>query len=270
MTMNDPMQSAGQPNSAPARAPAGGGGAETPAARARRVSDGASAPVLPDCCNLGILLRILVPLNLAAVLLGAALATDWADLGRRLLEIGAVLEPVALVSLVALCGTRKVVNGMSRRVQWLVGLAVPVLLTLVVCLLTGRLLVPDLAPAAFASWIAARCLVTLALAALTIEFFRLRALSFSPSLAEARLQALQARIRPHFLFNSLNTVLGLMRGDPRRAENTLENLADLFRVFMRDTPRARAAGRGSGDLQAVSRDRTVAPGRAPARELGAG
>jgi two-component system sensor histidine kinase AlgZ len=117
----------------------------------------------------------------------------------------------------------------------MVGLSVPVLLTLVVCLLTGRLLVPDLAPAAFGSWIAVRCLIALALAALTIEFFRLRALSFSPSLAEARLQALQARIRPHFLFNSLNTVLGLMRGDPRRAENTLENLADLFRVFMRDT-----------------------------------
>ncbi len=68
-----------------------------------------------------------------------------------------------------------------------------------------------------------------------IEYLRLRALSFSPSLAEARLQALQARIRPHFLFNSLNTVLGLMRGDPRRAEHTLENLSDLFRVFMRDT-----------------------------------
>jgi two-component system sensor histidine kinase AlgZ len=62
----------------------------------------------------------------------------------------------------------------------------------------------------------------------------LRARAYSPSFAEARLQALQARIRPHFLFNSLNTVLGLMRGDPRRAEATLENLADLFRVFMRD------------------------------------
>jgi two-component system sensor histidine kinase AlgZ len=235
MTMNDSRPTASQPGSATARAPADGGRPETAAARARRVSDGASAPVLPDCCNLGILLRILVPLNLAAALLGAALATSWADLGRRLLEIGAVLEPVALVSLVALCGTRKAVNGMPRRVQWMVGLAVPVLLTLVVCLLTGRLLVPDLAPAAFASWIAARCLIALALAALTIEFFRLRALSFSPSLAEARLQALQARIRPHFLFNSLNTVLGLMRADPRRAENTLENLADLFRVFMRDT-----------------------------------
>ena len=54
------------------------------------------------------------------------------------------------------------------------------------------------------------------------------------SLDQQGLQALQARIRPHFLFNSLNAVLGLMRSDPRRAETTLENLADLFRVFMRD------------------------------------
>jgi len=66
------------------------------------------------------------------------------------------------------------------------------------------------------------------------EIFRLRARAYSPSFSEARLQALQARIRPHFLFNSLNAVLGLMRSDPRRAEATLENLADLFRVFMRD------------------------------------
>jgi two-component system sensor histidine kinase AlgZ len=66
------------------------------------------------------------------------------------------------------------------------------------------------------------------------EYFRLRARAYSPSFSEARLQALQARIRPHFLFNSLNAVLGLMRSDPRRAETTLENIASLFRVFMRD------------------------------------
>ena len=235
MTMSDSTQPASQPTNAPAGAPTGSGRPEPAAQRARRVSDGAAAPVLPDCCNVGIVLRILLPLNLAAVLLGMALASGWADLGQRLFEIGAVLEPVSLVTLVVLCGARRAVNGQPIRVQWLVGLAVPVVLTLLVCLLTGRLLVPDLAPTAFAAWILARCLVAGALAWLTIEFFRLRALSFSPSLAEARLQALQARIRPHFLFNSLNTVLGLMRGDPRRAENTLENLADLFRVFMRDT-----------------------------------
>jgi hypothetical protein len=50
--------------------------------------------------------------------------------------------------------------------------------------------------------------------------------------AEARLMALTARIRPHFLFNSLNAVLGVIRSDPRRAEQALEELSDLFRVLM--------------------------------------
>jgi two-component system sensor histidine kinase AlgZ len=56
----------------------------------------------------------------------------------------------------------------------------------------------------------------------------------SPAIAEARLQALQARIRPHFLFNSINAVLSVVRSDPKRAETALEDMADLFRVLMRD------------------------------------
>ncbi|TFV91674.1 histidine kinase, partial [Oxalobacteraceae bacterium OM1] len=66
------------------------------------------------------------------------------------------------------------------------------------------------------------------------HYFELRTRAFSPALVEARLQALQARIRPHFLFNSLNAVLSLIRSEPRRAENTLEDLAELFRVLMTD------------------------------------
>ena len=64
--------------------------------------------------------------------------------------------------------------------------------------------------------------------------FHLRANALSPAITEARLQALQARIRPHFLFNSINAVLSLVRSEPRRAETALEDLADLFRVLMRD------------------------------------
>jgi two-component system sensor histidine kinase AlgZ len=67
-----------------------------------------------------------------------------------------------------------------------------------------------------------------------LTYFALRARAFSPALAEARLQALTARIRPHFLFNSLNAVLSLIRSEPRRAETALEELADLFRALMRD------------------------------------
>ncbi len=65
-------------------------------------------------------------------------------------------------------------------------------------------------------------------------YLHLRAKALSPALIEARLQALQARIRPHFLFNSINAVLSLVRAEPKRAEEALEDLADLFRVLMSD------------------------------------
>ena len=73
-----------------------------------------------------------------------------------------------------------------------------------------------------------------AICALTLYYFNLRQRASSPAVAEARLQALQARIRPHFLFNSINAVLSLIRSQPKQAEAALEDMADLFRVLMAD------------------------------------
>jgi two-component system sensor histidine kinase AlgZ len=53
--------------------------------------------------------------------------------------------------------------------------------------------------------------------------------------ARSRIEALQARIRPHFLFNSLNTIAALTRSDAARAEEAVEDLADLFRATLRDS-----------------------------------
>ena len=52
--------------------------------------------------------------------------------------------------------------------------------------------------------------------------------------AQARINALQARIRPHFLFNSMNTIAELTRSNPARAEQAVEDLADLFRASLSD------------------------------------
>ena len=226
---------AGAAGAGPAAPSAPGSPSGDSAAVGRRVSDGAATPIIPDCCNLGITARILVPLNLGALLIAALTGATASDMLVRALAIVAVLEPVAIASLLTLCGVRRLTTGRSYAVQWASGLAVPVVLTFVACLIAIRYMAPELTGGAWLGWLLVRCLTAAAIAALIFEFFRLRTLSFAPSLTEARLQALQARIRPHFLFNSLNTVLGLMRGDPRRAEYTLENLADLFRVFMRDT-----------------------------------
>ena len=48
--------------------------------------------------------------------------------------------------------------------------------------------------------------------------------------AQARISALQALIRPHFLFNSMNTIAALTRSDPRQAEEAVEDLSDLLRA----------------------------------------
>jgi sensor histidine kinase YesM len=49
---------------------------------------------------------------------------------------------------------------------------------------------------------------------------------------EARLASLEARVHPHFLFNAINSILSLMRDDPRRAEHLLERMAALMRVSL--------------------------------------
>ena len=204
-------------------------------AKARRVSDGAKAPIVPDCCNLGIALRILVPLNLAAIVFAAVVGQSWLDAAARFVDIGMVMEPTALGSLVLLCALRRRVNGMKLPVQWLTCIAVPSLIALAVSWALYPILTGTNFAGSAAFWVLSRTLLAAMTAFTVTEVLHLRARAYSPSLSEARLQALQARIRPHFLFNSLNTVLGLMRSDPRTAERTLENLADLFRVFMKDT-----------------------------------
>jgi two-component system sensor histidine kinase AlgZ len=54
----------------------------------------------------------------------------------------------------------------------------------------------------------------------------------APAAARARLAELQSRIRPHFLFNTLNTAIALVRLDPSKAEAVLEDLAELFRAAL--------------------------------------
>ena len=203
-------------------------------ARARRQTEGGLAPIIPDTCNLGIVLRTLVPLNVLGVLVAIASTAGPIESVTRFLSMAVILEPVVLGSLLLLCPLRRLANQLPIRWQWAAVLGVPALLAIGSALVVQRFAAPNLGMDEIAWWVGSRGVIAAATAWAFVGYFRLRARAFSPSFSEARLQALQARIRPHFLFNSLNAVLGLMRSDPRRAETTLENLADLFRVFMRD------------------------------------
>jgi two-component system sensor histidine kinase AlgZ len=70
---------------------------------------------------------------------------------------------------------------------------------------------------------------------------RWRARAVMPASTVARVAELQARIRPHFLFNALNTAVALVRHDPARAERVLEDLSELFRAALEAPDKAMAA-----------------------------
>lgn len=212
----------------------GSPGPGTPRSRpGRRLTDGAAVPVLADLCGSGIAWRMVAITNAGAVLLALSLGEGLVI--ERLLHWLAVLEPILLISIVLLCLLRSRINGLMRSRQWLCVVLVPVLVAVPVCVIAMLAFEPESAWPHSLMLLPVRLVLVGFLAWLLLGYMHLRTVSMTPSLSEARLQALQARIRPHFLFNSLNTVLGLLRSEPRRAEFMLENLADLFRVFMRDT-----------------------------------
>ncbi|MES2353242.1 MAG: histidine kinase [Pseudomonadota bacterium] len=175
------------------------------------------------------MLRSLLIVNGIGLVFALARANQLSLLWQEFLSVATFLEPALLASMLVLCTLRRFVARLSYRN----GLAMTTLTVFLVSTLIhnaaqsllGEDVVYDLAHI----WI-----FTLLTTGVLLFYFDLRAKALSPALAEARLQALQARIRPHFLFNSLNAVLSLIRSEPKRAERALQDMAELFRVLMAD------------------------------------
>ena len=184
--------------------------------------------VLPDFRNLGVIARVLVAVN-ALVLAGALFAApEFPQALDRFVQAAAFFEPLLLLEVACFAA----LSPWSARAPYWAGC---IAVTLLAMLIAGAYHAALIAAGAdVPAQIARTVLICALFTSGLLAYFRLLTKAFSPAIAEARLQALQARIRPHFLFNSLNAVLALIRGDPRRAERTLEDLADLFRALMSD------------------------------------
>ena len=182
---------------------------------------------LPDFRNLGVMLRVLLAVNLLAFCAALVRNDELSRLPLDLVELAASVEPPLIALVVILYGLQPAL----ARLPYAAGAAAVVAASAVLSALFHTLLNPFLPEASALAL--ARCVFWGSVAALAVLFyFDLRSRAYSPALSEARLLALTARIRPHFLFNSLNAVLGVIRSDPPRAEAALEELSDLFRVLM--------------------------------------
>jgi two-component system sensor histidine kinase AlgZ len=182
-------------------------------------------------CQPALTLRWVAALQLA-VGLGVMLpAQGWRDglmrwPGPALAALGASLLWLALV-----CALRERLAGWPvprvRRLLVAIGAAAA---------LAGWALMLPLGLAAPSAWQAGLTALCGAwLAAVVWSWMGLREAAARPVEANARLAELQSRIRPHFLFNALNTALALVQVDPMRAEAVLEDLSALFRVALAET-----------------------------------
>ena len=185
-------------------------------------------PNMFDACHVGVVLRAVLFVQ-TVVGIGAMFVAsqplDW--LLRFSLLTGGVL-PATLAWLIAACALKTHLAKLKPTGQALAGMALGALAGLYGC---GMLALIGLQQAApwFASAAAGVLLSGMLLAGL---FWRARART--PATTAARLAELQSRIRPHFLFNTLNSAIALVRAEPRKAEAVLEDLSELFRSALAD------------------------------------
>jgi two-component system sensor histidine kinase AlgZ len=183
---------------------------------------------LPDWRNLGVIARSLIAVNALLLAHVVAEGRDVAGTVEGFAHSALGVEPLLIASIVVLFALS---DGLARLPYWggfAAVVAVVAILAAAEQLATSAVLREEPAQ------VARKVMLAAAVATALLGYLRLVAKAYSPALSEARLQALQARIRPHFLFNSLNAVLGLIRRDPKRAERALEDLAELFRSLMSD------------------------------------
>ena len=181
-----------------------------------------------DACHVGVVLRVVLFVQVVvgvAAMFGTDAPLDW--LLRFALLTGGVL-PAALVWLIAVCAFKNRLNRLAASSQWLVGTLLGALAGLYGCGLLA--LMGLLQPA---QWWASAASGTL-LSAMVLAGLFWRAKARTPAATAARLAELQSRIRPHFLFNTLNSAIALVRAEPRKAEAVLEDLSELFRSALAD------------------------------------
>lgn len=208
-----------------------------PSPSAVRKPDRPTEILIPDCCNLGVVLRVLLAVNLAVAAGSLLHASGWRSGLAAFVEDSMMVELSCLWSLFALCVLRRLLPRLPERAApaWSQRLACALVPAAVTAAVVHFFLSVEWLRGGLDNLSVPRGVMLAALfGGLIQHYFELRTRAFSPALVEARLQALQARIQPHFLFNSLNAVLSLIRGEPRRAEAALEDLAELFRVLMSD------------------------------------
>ncbi|HMN93978.1 MAG TPA: histidine kinase [Hydrogenophaga sp.] len=185
-----------------------------------------------DTCQVGVVLRAVVFVQsvvAVAALFGASSLWGWLT---SLALITAAALPATLGWLLVMCAAKRPLDRLAEPAQWAVGVVLGALMALYGCAIVSWMGLVD--PVPWLASAAAGALLALVLVTALVWRFKAR----EPAGTTAQLAELQARIRPHFLFNTLNSAIALVRAEPAKAESLLEDLSELFRHALADTQQA--------------------------------
>ncbi len=193
---------------------------------------------LPNFCQSETNLLMILVLELIAIVLALASVPVNANLFIYIALMSLYIQWIGLSSAALLCLLRRF-QFMRRTVlatllSLLVVVAVTLLLAVVAYQLNDVMRFEFFTNDSLGSVILKHVAIALVLYGLALRYFFVQYTRqhMIKTESSARLQALQARIRPHFLFNSLNTIASLTHDEPDRAERAIESLADLFRASL--------------------------------------
>ncbi|MFZ2648771.1 MAG: histidine kinase [Burkholderiaceae bacterium] len=185
-------------------------------------------------CHVGVVLRALLFVHVIVALALSFQATGLQSWMLLLATASAAALPGVLLWLLLACALQRPLTALPEAGQWFAVLAMGAL-----CAVAGTWLAGLPGPDAIATpSLVAPAMVGAGIAGAMFHWLRMRAQALLPVQTAARLAELQSRIQPHFLFNTLNTALALVRLDPERAEGVLEDLAELFRVALSENREA--------------------------------
>ena len=200
---------------------------------------------LPDLCKPQAVLALVLIASLVAIVLALARQSVSGELWTELASTSALLLGTALCCAALLCRARTWLAQLPLTASTLAALG---LIIAAVGLVSesvywfgrwwdDRLGAPSgLFPPSHAAFLLPNLAIGTIVGGIALRYFYIsnewrRSVELE---ARSRIRALQARIRPHFLFNSMNTIASLTRSDPARAEEAIEDLADLFRFSLSD------------------------------------
>lgn len=202
----------------------------------RQDSNGSAGVYPPSFCRWRLLLVVMAVTQVSVLLMAVGALREFSLLWLGAASLYAQL--LALVTALGVCISRAWLGRLTARGAWLGSWLAAVLAALAFSYFTGIIgTVLGTGPGRqnFAVFVWQSVLAVALVGAALLRYLFIRAQWRAQVLAqsEARVQALQARIRPHFLFNSLNTIASLIPEEPLVAERAIEDLADLFRGSMR-------------------------------------